>query len=118
LSSSASKESSVFENSKLAGSAISAAADNTSEHDKHDNVMVVSDSEMVDVAFMTDVPDNEVTQCQQLAFNEHAFGYNAVSDIFPLPPKSSTQFTDNKYNETLEIMRQLKSNDIDAKKKV
>jgi hypothetical protein len=62
-SSSASKESSVFEMSKLAGSALSAAANGTSEHNKHDNVVVL-DSEMVDVAFMADVPDNEVMQHQ------------------------------------------------------
>jgi hypothetical protein len=67
-SSSASKESSVFDKSQLAGSPILAAADDSSEHDKHDNVDV-SDSDMVEVAFMTDVPDNEVTQRQQLAFN-------------------------------------------------
>jgi hypothetical protein len=95
LYSSASKESSVFANSKLSRSAILAAADNTSAHDKHDNV-VVSDSEMVDVAFMSDVPDDEVTQRQRLEFNERAFGYDASSDIFPPPPKSSTQFTDEK----------------------
>jgi hypothetical protein len=96
--------------------AISAAADNSSEHDKHDNVDV-PDLEMVEVAFMTDVPDNEVMQRQRLAFNARAFGYNAISDIFPMPPKSSTQFTDKKYSETLDIMRQIQS-DVDAKKKV
>jgi hypothetical protein len=106
-SSSASKESSVFEKPQLAGSAISAAADNSSEHDKHDNVDV-SDSEMVEVAFMTDVPDNEVTQRQRLAFNAQVFGYNTISDIFPTPPKSSTQFTNKKYSETLDIMRQIR----------
>jgi hypothetical protein len=68
LSSSASKELSVFDKSQLAGSAIWAAADNSSEHNKHDNVDV-SDLEMVEVAFMTDVPNNEVTQHQRLAFN-------------------------------------------------
>jgi hypothetical protein len=108
---------SVFDKSQLAGLAISAAAHNSSEHNKHDNVDV-SDSEMVEVAFMTDVPDNEVTQRQRLAFNARAFGYNAISDIFPMPPKSSTQFTDKKYSETLDIMRQIQSDDVDAKKKV
>jgi hypothetical protein len=52
--------------------------------------------------------------------NEHLdFGYDAtISDIFPTPPKSSTQFTDEKYNETLDIMRQINSDNVDAKKKV
>jgi hypothetical protein len=89
----------------------------SSEDDNHDNVDV-SDLEMVGVAFMTDVPDNEVTQRQRLAFNVPAFGYNCISDIFPTPPKSSTQFTDEKFSETLDIMRQIQSNDVDAKKKV
>jgi hypothetical protein len=108
---------SVFDKSQLAGSSISAAADNSSEDNKHDNVDV-PDSEMVEVAFMTDVPDNEVTQRQRLAFNVQAFGYNAISDIFPTPPKSRTQFTNEKYSETLDILRQIQSGDVDAKKKV
>jgi hypothetical protein len=49
----------------------------SSEDNNHDNVDV-SDLEMVDVAFMTDVPNNEVTQCQRLAFNVQAFGYNSI----------------------------------------
>jgi hypothetical protein len=89
----------------------------SSEDDNHDNVDV-SDLEMVDVAFMTDVPNNEVTQRQRLAFNVRAFGYNSISDIFPTPPKSSTQFTNEKFSETLDIMRQIQSDDVDAKKKV
>jgi hypothetical protein len=65
----------------------------------------IPSSEILDVAFMTDVPSDDVTICQQLAFNGKAFRYNAISDCFPEPPKSSTQYTDKKYKQTLDIMR-------------
>jgi hypothetical protein len=55
---------------------------------------------------------------ERLAFNENAFGYNAISDSFPEPSKSSTQFTDKKYKQAVTTMRQLESDNVNTKKKV
>jgi hypothetical protein len=65
-----------------------AKSDATSVQDKQDN-MDIPISEIIDLAFMTNVPDNAVTIHQRLVFNENAFGYNTISDSFPEPPKSS-----------------------------
>jgi hypothetical protein len=89
-------------------------SDTTSVQNKQDNVDIPL-SEIMDMAFMTDMPDNAVTIHQQLAFNENAFGYNAISDSFPEPPISSTQFTDKKYKQTVDIMRQLEIDDVNSK---
>jgi hypothetical protein len=67
------------------------------EHDKDNNVEI-SETEMLYLAFTTEVPDNEITCRQRQALSKKAFGYNEVYDQFPDPPRSSTQFTDEKYS--------------------
>jgi hypothetical protein len=65
----------------------------------------------------SDVPDNDTTKRQRLAFNKRAFGYREDKDIFPEPLQTSKQFTDEKFNNTMMLMQKLTSDNATTKRK-
>jgi hypothetical protein len=90
--------------------------DNPDEEDIDDNVEV-SIVEMLHLFSTSDVPDNDTTKRQRIAFNKLAFGYREDLDIFPEPSQTSKQFTDEKFNNTMMLMQKLTSDNVSTKKK-
>jgi hypothetical protein len=82
-----------------------------------DDDVEVTIGEMLHLFSTSDVPDNDTTRRQRIAFNILAFGYREHLDIFPEPSRTSKQFTDEKFNNTMMLMQKLTISDNATTKK-